>query len=70
MSDHVFQEQARIRQMFNQLACNNGVKRLIQIHRHDIGMSHVVALRLENLNALLVNINPEGVAVYLADFTE
>ena len=56
--------------MFNQLACNDGVKRLIQIHGHDIGMSHLVALRLKNLNALLVNINPEGVAVYLADFTE
>ena len=56
--------------MFNQLACNDGVKRLIQIHRHDVGVSHVVALRLENLNALLVNINPESVAVYLANFTE
>lgn len=56
--------------MFNQLACNDGVKRLIQIHGHDVGMSHVVALSLENLNALLVNINPESVAVYLANFTE
>ena len=70
MPKHIPQEQAGILQVFDDLACDNRVELPFQIHRFDIGTLHVVTHAREDCDAVLIDIDADGVWVRFGDAAE
>ena len=60
-------EQARIFQMLDDLAGDDCVELLSQIHRLDVGDLHVISLLVQNGRAFWVDINAQRLRVGLCD---